>query len=1061
MSNASAGGNRHADTVGDSRNGLPPSATPACPPTLVTDNVDPQATKACSTSLAISAEIPPQVTQGPGSPTQLGRFVVRTVIDSGGMGLVLRAHDPVLNREVAIKVLRDRFRGGQETIRRFEREAQIAAQLQHPAIPPLYELGQADGLPFIAMKLIEGQTLARLLSQRQNPTQRVPYFLNVFEQVCQALAYAHTRGVIHRDLKPSNVMVGEFGEVQIMDWGLAKVLQRPSGAADGTARTELVSPSDGLSQPGTVLGTPAYLAPEQARGELDRVDERADVFGLGAILCEVLTGQPPFTGKNHAEVLYRAAQGELADAFQRIDSSGAERGLVDIARDCLAAAPNARPAHAGVVADRLTDYRSGVQQRLREAEMERAAAIARADEALARVLAEEQLKEEAQARAAAESVARVEALARTQAQRRARRLALGLAALVLVTLAAVGGTFLVQRNARLRAVEDLTRGVEEDCNKARALRNDGKWDAALVALMHADGLVGETGPDFLRSRLRQEREDLDRARTAADKAAHAHQLGESTRRLDEAEQRVKHFKTERNWDAARGEVTRVESWLAGNDLPGLLDRVRAVRRDLDRAEKDHALLLRVELARVPQELRGFTVPGFDRKNKGDNAYDWLAYGIDSGRVDAGYEKAFRQYGLDVDDLDEAAAAALIRDSSIRDQLTLVLDDWYWHRRKTRGRNPSVLLRVADAADGNTFRKKLRQAVLSGSDPGLAAFVSDRGLAGQPAATYVFLASGLLQQDRQGEALKVLLEARQRYPDDFVVNWMLASAYYDARPSRYRESIPYYAAAVSLRPQFAPAHLWLGMALLVDDPEAAEQAFLKVIDLDPEHPGGHLGLALARGLQTRYADGLKPAQKAKALAGQDRDGRKQAEDLIAFFTPLAEKEARALACLSRPVGLEDAPILLEFGEVCDYWRRYRQAARLFAKALEANPQLKEARVIDNRRYYAAWCATLASFNDGTDSKVLTDQERTALRKQALAWLREELQAWQKYLEQEGADRKLVLLVLDSWWIPDGALPNIPPPLARTNLRKLPKAEQAEWLKFDRDVDTVIARAKMLQ
>ena len=142
-----------------------------------------------------------------------------------------------------------------------------------------------------------------------------PRFLGIFEQVCQTMAYAHARGVIHRDLKPSNVMVGSFGEVQVMDWGLAKVLLQ-GGIADEAAaqpvhETVITTVRSGPagsgseSQAGSVLGTPAYMAPEQARGEVERIDERADVFGLGAILCEILTGRPPFAGSTRGEIRAR------------------------------------------------------------------------------------------------------------------------------------------------------------------------------------------------------------------------------------------------------------------------------------------------------------------------------------------------------------------------------------------------------------------------------------------------------------------------------------------------------------------------------------------------------------------------------------------------------------------------------------------------------------------------------------------------------------------------------------------------------------------------------------
>ena len=158
-------------------------------------------------------------------PHRVGRYQIEGEIARGGMGVVFRARDSDLNRTLAIKVLRSEYRGIVEVERRFREEAQITGQLQHPSIPPVHELGLLpDGKPFFAMKLILGKTLGHLLTERRSISETLPRFLGVFEHLCQAIAYAHSRGVIHRDLKPSNVMVGNFGEVQVMDWGLAKVL---------------------------------------------------------------------------------------------------------------------------------------------------------------------------------------------------------------------------------------------------------------------------------------------------------------------------------------------------------------------------------------------------------------------------------------------------------------------------------------------------------------------------------------------------------------------------------------------------------------------------------------------------------------------------------------------------------------------------------------------------------------------------------------------------------------------------------------------------------------------
>src|SRR5262245_6014555 len=302
------------------------------------------------------------------------------------MGAVYRCRDPLLNRELAVKLVLDRHADRGDVLRRFAEEARVTGRLQHPGVVPVHDYGTLpDGRPFLAMKLIKGRTLAELLRGRPDPAHDLPHFLNDFRQVCQAVGYAHSRGVIHRDLKPSNVMVGAFGEVQVMDWGLAKALgdaaPQTRGGDDGPAGSvvDALRPAGAAdTQAGSVLGTLAYMPPEQALGEVDRIDRRADVFGLGAILCEVLTGRPPYAADSAEEVTRMARRGALADAPARLGGCGADAELVALARSCLAAEPATAPPDGGAVADTLAAYLAGVQERLRHAEVERAAAEARA-----------------------------------------------------------------------------------------------------------------------------------------------------------------------------------------------------------------------------------------------------------------------------------------------------------------------------------------------------------------------------------------------------------------------------------------------------------------------------------------------------------------------------------------------------------------------------------------------------------------------------------------------------------------------------------------------------------
>jgi serine/threonine-protein kinase len=351
-------------------------------------------------------------------PERVGRYEVLEEIGRGGMGVVLRGLDPDLGRDVAVKVLLPHHQHDPVILSRFAEEAQVGGQLQHPGIVPVYEVGRsADQLPYFTMKRVRGRTLAELLRERSDPRQDLARFQHIFEQVCQTMAYAHSRGVIHRDLKPSNIMVGAFGEVQVMDWGLAKVLTRPEGDAPADAvRTARSEGDGGQTQAGWVAGTPAYMAREQAAGEVEQLDERCDVFGLGAILCEILTGRPPYGGPEDTQVFPRALRADLAEAFARLDACGADGELIRLARSSLAAQAAARPRDAGVLAAQMAAHRESMERRLRQAELAQAEARARAAEG-----------------------------------RKRRRLTLGLAASVLLTALLAGGTWLwLERGREVR-----------------------------------------------------------------------------------------------------------------------------------------------------------------------------------------------------------------------------------------------------------------------------------------------------------------------------------------------------------------------------------------------------------------------------------------------------------------------------------------------------------------------------------------------------------------------------------------------------------------------------------
>ena len=297
------------------------------------------------------------------------RYELRHELDRGGMGVVYAARDRELERDVALKVLATAVADA-ESAERLRREAQIIAGLEHPGIVPVHDVGALpDGRVFYAMKLVSGQRLDAFVRAGRPLAER----LRVFLRVCEPVAFAHAHGVIHRDLKPENVMVGPFGEVLVMDWGVAKRLaETKAGDAPLTSTpertTSTASPSTGRVSPGTahgtVLGTPAWMAPEQARGEVDRLDARADVYALGAILYFLLTGRAP-RGEGVAEaattrtwVSYAGPRPAAFEPPRALDPS-VPRPLEAICAKALAAEPGGRYANAAELAGDVALFLEG------------------------------------------------------------------------------------------------------------------------------------------------------------------------------------------------------------------------------------------------------------------------------------------------------------------------------------------------------------------------------------------------------------------------------------------------------------------------------------------------------------------------------------------------------------------------------------------------------------------------------------------------------------------------------------------------------------------------------
>ena len=305
------------------------TADPACFSAARTVDPEPSATVAyVGTDLGDGHrdDVPsaPGPAQGGNAPDDAGeRYRIIRPHARGGLGEVFLALDPELDRQVALKELQSFHADDPVSQTRFLREARITGRLEHPGVVPVYGMGRhADGRPYYAMRLIEGETLKEAIERfhgrtdmPNEPGERDLAFrrlLRRFIDACNAVAYAHSRGVVHRDLKPDNIMLGQFGETLVVDWGVAKLLAEVSDDADETVhQSGEGTPGDELSltRPGSTIGTPQYMSPEQAAGELSRVDTASDVYGLGATLYCLLVGYSPFPSGDFADVLSRVRRG--------------------------------------------------------------------------------------------------------------------------------------------------------------------------------------------------------------------------------------------------------------------------------------------------------------------------------------------------------------------------------------------------------------------------------------------------------------------------------------------------------------------------------------------------------------------------------------------------------------------------------------------------------------------------------------------------------------------------------------------------------------------------------
>ena len=997
-----------------------------------------------------------------------GKYLIVGLIGQGGMGQVFRVHDPTFGRPLAIKVLRSEHRKG-FTETRFLEEARITGQLQHPGIPPVHEIGNLDdGRPFLAMKLIEGHTLAELLKARRSPDQSLSHFLGIFHLVCQTLAYAHSRGVIHRDLKPANVMVGEFGEVQVMDWGLAKQLRAVSEVAAPDAQSTIRSRHPHGTMVGTVVGTPAFMPPEQARGEIEQLDERSDVFGLGAILCVLLTGEPPYCGTDNREILSTAEMGDVEHAVARLERCGADRELIDLAQRCLSPVQVERPANAGEVATAVGAYLNGVQERLRTAEMEQARAEVRRAE-----------------------------------ERKRRRLARALAVAVLA-LAVLGGAsawWFERRESERRAdearhAERVRLGVGSSIEQAARLRERWLYAPAEKVLDEAATLLATDGPDGLRDQLAQARRDVRFAQ-----------------RLDELRQERLvlydggDFNKQRSREQYQQEFRDRGFDILNGDMDDLLQRIRASDvREAIAATLDDWLFLEFDrpawkrlwdlTARLnprdrcrqlpssstPEEIRdqadpsqtsaGFLVGLVGVLRSTGNLLELLEQSCERYPSDIWLQfytgSALHYFKRQKASLAHFEAARTLRpDSAILastlGHLRLLNKDVagaVLACRRAVDLNPdsaitqsNLALSLAHAKDFPAAITACRAAIklnpkfvnahcnlgfilMETKDyPGaIAACRKAVEIDPRLSRAHHNLGAALGRSGVRKEAVKSFrraIELDATEPGPFKLLGLTLSELND-KPG----AIAALRSAIALDGQDPETHFVLGAALIESDNQKAVVAFRNAVALNPAFHEARCCLGTTLINQGEFVEAREELRKYLLQPKGDPTTRSNADFLIRAAGQLIIADDKLSDILQNRAEPKDAKEMMNLAILCrQYRKRYAAAARFYSQAFAADGQCAKS---GSARHHAAQAAVLAAAGQGIDADNLKEPERARLRKQALEWLRADLTALADQLAQP-AQRKSAHEKLSVWTVD----PQFAPVRGFSALANLPEAERGEW------------------
>ena len=758
---------------------------------------------------------------------QSQRFEIRHEIAEGGMGVIYQAEDQLMRRTVALKVIKPEYENNADATARFIQEARICGMLQHPGIVPVHDLGLLeDSKPFLTMKLIDGQTLADLI-RKQTPVVRL---MEVFAQVCQTMAFVHSQNVIHRDIKPANIMVGEFGEVQIMDWGIAKLLDAPSSQSldDQFSSIESVTASalsnlgdsesgDRKTQSGMVIGTPGYMPPEQALGQINKLDKRADVFALGAILCEILTGKPVGGDLSSSELLKFTQNPDYKELDQKLKDSGQDPMLIGLVRNCLSIDIKDRPSDANDVSEIISNWKTNTQLRLKQIEID----FARSETGAAN-------------------------------EKKRRQLTIAVAGLLLAFAGTAIGSllYLSNQNAKVAAAnkKKLEQTIENDRQINRYLSEATEKQADAI---ESQTLKPEVWEDVLHS--------VELAGSLVD---------ENTD--DQLKVLIANMKVQLN------------------------KQISTAKNNANRQRRYEQTLQQLAQARLK-------LIDYEQDGVGDTEHR-NAVGL--------YESAFATFGIEPESsIKNAIKLFKSAPSHVQEPLVAAIQEWhtaYRNYNKPKGRYASWLRTIYERMDYKPRRSQLRTAYLNDEIETVIRMMDEIVVADD--IEYLIASRALNRHKKFAERRELLKKSVAAFPNNFWLNYYLASDYQARNPLMIESALNHYFICGAIEPDsYLPMNNVGGIYIQQNKFDLALAHFKRLTEISPNRAIYRVNLGAVLMNYRRLPEALTQLNKAVALDPN---------------IPQAH---------------------VNLGEVYSLMKEFDKAKTAFERALEINPNLSDTYV----------------------------------------------------------------------------------------------------------------------